>query len=202
MRWLCECDVTNRPERAECWSCGRPRPPTPADLADALLARSAEAHAATLERDAWRRRAEDAERAERENERMVRIVHERIGEVLGALNINAPGEDAVENWGEVVRVMARMRGDLTAARALLREVDEVWSRCVARDFPAVEDAEVRALGERIGFGALMDAAEKEWRASLAARYPLCVGGEFVHGPCRATVDSLRARIEALLGGER
>lgn len=70
-----------------------------------------------------------AERAERENERMVGIVHERISEVLGALNINAPGEDAVENWGEVVRIMARMRTDLTAARALLRECLEGREDC-------------------------------------------------------------------------
>ena len=96
----------------------------------------------------------------------------------------------------------RAEADLTAARALLREAVEVWSRCVARDFPAPEDAEVRALGERIGFGALMDAAEKEWRASLVADYPPCVGGEFVHGPCRATVDDLSARIEAHIGRDK
>lgn len=57
--------------------------------------------------------------------------------------------------------------------------------------------EVRHLGERIGFGALMSSASASWRQYLAAQgYPL--GGEFVAGPCYATViDALKKAREAL-----
>jgi hypothetical protein len=54
--------------------------------------------------------------------------------------------------------------------------------------------EVRRLGLRIGFGALMAAADYEWREHLA-RNGSPVGGEFVAGPCRSVLqyDMKRAR---------
>ena len=57
--------------------------------------------------------------------------------------------------------------------------------------------EVRLLGDRIGYGALMSTASASWRKKLAAQgYPL--GGEFVAGPCYATViDALKNARAAL-----
>ena len=57
--------------------------------------------------------------------------------------------------------------------------------------------EVRLLGDRIGYGALMSSASASWRLKLAAQgYPL--GGEFVAGPCYATViDALNKARKAL-----
>lgn len=42
--------------------------------------------------------------------------------------------------------------------------------------------EVRALGQRIGFGCMMDLAEQCWRELIAARGEP-PGGEHTHGPC-------------------
>jgi hypothetical protein len=57
--------------------------------------------------------------------------------------------------------------------------------------------EVAALGDRIGYGALMSSASASWRKRLKEDgYP--VGGEFVAGPCQATVTrALRMAREAL-----
>lgn len=60
--------------------------------------------------------------------------------------------------------------------------------------------EVRCLGERIGYGALMSSASASWRNFLAANnYPL--GGEFVAGPCHATVISTLKKARAALTSE-
>lgn len=52
--------------------------------------------------------------------------------------------------------------------------------------PRSEDSyygdEVEALGRRIGFGALMTSAQASWR-----KHTIVPGGEFVAGPCFATV---------------
>lgn len=50
-----------------------------------------------------------------------------------------------------------------------------------------ERAEVRRLGRRIGFGRLMQLAEQEWRHVLVSNGH-GVGGEFVVGVCRATLE--------------
>jgi hypothetical protein len=81
--------------------------------------------------------------------------------------------------------------------AAAHEAREVLRLCGQRQFPAPEDAEVKAIGERLGFGALMDAASKGWREKLAEeKWP--EGGEFMVGPCRSTVErTLRLLDEAL-----
>lgn len=57
-----------------------------------------------------------------------------------------------------------------------------------RDFEAPEDAEVKKLGERIGFGALLDSAVKGWHESAKEKgYP--PGGAFTVGYCHSTVES-------------
>jgi hypothetical protein len=49
-----------------------------------------------------------------------------------------------------------------------------------RDFRAPEDAEVERLCERIGYGAVMDAASRLWMKKTG-------GGAFVCGPCYDTL---------------
>lgn len=80
-----------------------------------------------------------------------------------------------------------------------RQAEKVLSLATARTFPAPEDAEVRRLGERIGFGALMSAAEKTWREWLAEQ-DMPLGSEFVAGPCRVTVERSIAALRAALKG--
>jgi hypothetical protein len=66
--------------------------------------------------------------------------------------------------------------------------------------PAYGD-EVKEIGKRIGFGALMAAASHEWRAWLAENgYPL--GSEFVAGPCRMVLVSDLRRARAALSPQR
>jgi DNA helicase HerA-like ATPase len=59
--------------------------------------------------------------------------------------------------------------------------------------------EVRHLGDRIGYGALMSSASASWRNRLKEDGNP-VGGEFVAGPCYATVlRTLRIARAALSG---
>ena len=94
---------------------------------------------------------------------------------------------------------------IAVLEAALREKDEALTDCVDTlalvERPAFVDprygAEVAALGKRIGFGALMASASASWRQALADRGDPC-GGEFVAGPCHATVvASLRRARSAL-----
>lgn len=81
------------------------------------------------------------------------------------------------------------------ARALLREARDALALCTTRTFSAPEDAEVRALGMRIGFGALMAAASKGWADFLSERYPEAVGNQHTTGPCEATVRRMLAKLD-------
>ena len=57
--------------------------------------------------------------------------------------------------------------------------------------------EVKSMGLRIGFGALMATASAGWREYLADQgYP--TGGEHVAGPCLGTVKATLARMRAVL----
>lgn len=104
-------------------------------------------------------------------------------------------------WGEPDRLRryhylcpipsaSELQALVRAGRAMLET-----AQMVAR--PAFEDtqhgAEVAALGERIGFGALMSSASATWGKRLDIP-----GGEFLAGPCRATaVREIRALAAAL-----
>jgi hypothetical protein len=67
--------------------------------------------------------------------------------------------------------------------------------------PAFKDplygAEVEALGNRIGFGALMASASASWREALTKRGDF-VGAEYVAGPCHATVVAALTKARAML----
>lgn len=83
---------------------------------------------------------------------------------------------------------------LAAANAqrddLLRAAKEAEEVLALMERPRIEDpsygAEVRALGYRIGFGALMSSASASWRKMLEGSGGP-VGGEHCAGPCHATV---------------
>ena len=87
---------------------------------------------------------------------------------------------------------------------------EVLQECVDTlalvERPAFNDPiyadEVEALGNRIGYGALMASASASWREALAKGGDF-VGAEYVAGPCHATVVAALAKARALLsaGGE-
>lgn len=57
-------------------------------------------------------------------------------------------------------------------------------------------AEVKALGDRIGYGAMMASAQASWR-ELLKRDGL-EGGEHTHGPCYAVLMDARAKAEDAL----
>lgn len=83
----------------------------------------------------------------------------------------------------------------------LKELLEVLERSLkVREFDAPEDAEVKALGERIGFGALLCAAVKGWHQS--AKEKGCpAGGAFTVGHCHATVKSVITKWRTFIGEE-
>lgn len=88
----------------------------------------------------------------------------------------------------------KARADLAAAQAKLAELlaaaKEAEEVLALMERPRIEDpsygAEVRELGDRIGFGALMSSASASWRKRLEASGGP-VGGEHCAGPCHATV---------------
>ena len=87
---------------------------------------------------------------------------------------------------------AGLREALVEAEDTLRLVEK----------PAIEDpmhqAAIEQLGDRIGYGALMRGAQAAWRKRLGAQ----AGGEFVAGPCYATVLSALAKIRAVLSQQQ
>lgn len=96
-----------------------------------------------------------------------------------------------------------------AVEALVKAAEEAEEVLRLVEHPAFPDPkhhhEVKALGQRIGFGALMSTASAGWREVLQEKgYP--VGGEFVSGPCHASVVNalakLRAALAAIRGGAK
>lgn len=83
-------------------------------------------------------------------------------------------------------------------RKALEDVQDTLALVEHPAFPdPVHHERVKALGREIGFGALMSTAEAGWREVLVEKdYPL--GGEFVSGPCRSTVESTLKTIRAML----
>ncbi len=57
-------------------------------------------------------------------------------------------------------------------------------------------ADVRALGDRIGYGAMMASAQAAWRAVLQRNGH--EGGEHTHGPAYSVLMSARANAEDAL----
>ncbi|MCB0066584.1 MAG: hypothetical protein KDD77_05510 [Caldilineaceae bacterium] len=74
--------------------------------------------------------------------------------------------------------------DITAPAAMLRPEDPDYG------------ADVRALGDRIGYGAMMASAQAAWRARL--QQDGLEGGEHTHGPCYAVLMRAREMAEKAL----
>jgi len=113
------------------------------------------------------------------------------GKASGSLRIDV---SEVRTILSALRRVEKMEGALGEAEQTL----------ALSEFPSREDPEhgpeVRALGERIGFGAVIASASASWRLSLAAKgHP--VGGEHVSGPCQATVTATLKAIRQALTGE-
>ncbi len=91
------------------------------------------------------------------------------------------------------------RAEVATLRAALGEAEEVLRLVEHPAFPdPIHHERVKALGREIGFGALMATASAGWREVLAER-PYPTGGEFVAGPCFATVKQTLAKIRAAMG---
>lgn len=123
--------------------------------------------------------------------------------------------DAASSLHRALALLAdldRVTKERDEARAERDELAANASECVEvlalMEHPAFPDsayhAEVKALGERIGFGALMSTASAGWREVLGARgSPL--GSEHVSGPSFGTVIRALTQTRALLsriGAER
>lgn len=99
------------------------------------------------------------------------------------------------NLGEFLQAQQET---IARLREALADAEEVLSLA---EHPALPDpayhTEVKALGQRIGFGALMKTASAGWmEANSAKGYP--TSGAFVAGPCIGTVQGTLARIRAAL----
>ena len=113
-----------------------------------------------------------------------------LDEVPGAIAERIAAAEARAEAAE--RRAGELEGALKGAEATLALVEHP-----AREDP-LHGSEVRALGARIGYGALMSSAQASWRMHLEeSGYPL--GGEHVAGPSFGTVQvTLRAIRAALL----
>jgi len=90
---------------------------------------------------------------------------------------------------------ARTATTVDVLRAALREAQEALRLC--RTDRGVKSADVRALGSRMGFGALMQAASAEWAAKLdAGREP--AGSQYTTGPAEAHVRMVLETIQRAL----
>ncbi len=110
----------------------------------------------------------------------------------------------------VVPLYASQATTLELAQKRIEELEEAVRECV-ETFELVErpsfldpdySDEVSALGDRIGYGALMSSASASWRNALVEQ-DCPVGGEFVAGPCHVTVlRALKIARAALTAGAR
>lgn len=83
--------------------------------------------------------------------------------------------------------------DDSVKQLALREAEEALALAVSPSIPDPRHMdEIRALGDRIGYGNLMATASAIWGEKMEASG---IGGsEFVAGPCRSTVDKALALV--------
>lgn len=120
-------------------------------------------------------------------------------------------QEGIVKCGEPMSdAVIRLRTDLAAAQAklatLLAATKEAEEVLALMERPRIEDpsygSEVRALGDRIGFGALMSSASASWRKRLEGSGGP-VGGEHCAGPCHATVlMTLKVARDAIAAAEQ
>ena len=113
--------------------------------------------------------------------------------ICDGCQVEGPAEyiqsEAEDEWNDLCR---KSRDDkvlvLVAAARDAGDVLETASRAALLD-PDYSD-EIKRIGERIGYGALMTGASALWRASLGE----LAGSEFAVGPC---VSQAQSRLERL-----
>ena len=87
--------------------------------------------------------------------------------------------------------------EITHLRAALREAESVFALVESPSFPDPDyQSRIETLGSDIGYGALMAGASAAWR-----KCGIIPGGEFVAGPCQATVTRTLEIIRAALPTE-
>lgn len=99
------------------------------------------------------------------------------------------------------RLYAEMRQREERMRAALGEAHDVLVLASLPSFSsggALAEA-VATIGNRHGFGALMSEASVQWRDLLTMKG--LAGGEFVAGPCRATVEAALEQVESAMTKE-
>lgn len=136
---------------------------------------------------------------------LLRVAHEQgDGQAAGnlVLALSAlPGADSEctrEKVGPAHYTKGEAMNKIETLKAALEECVVALTLAV-RPLP-MEDpthgADVKALGERIGYGAMMTSASASWRKRLTPKG--MQGGEFCAGPCVATAqDALDAALKAL-----
>ena len=105
---------------------------------------------------------------------------------------------------EYAEELGRQIDELEAENERLREaLEECVQTLAMAEHPARVDpqhgAEVAALGDRIGFGALMYSASASWRAALEKDG--LAGMEFVSSPCRISVVSALKKARTTLAAQ-
>lgn len=115
-------------------------------------------------------------------------------------------------YAEHAAIVARLRTELEAAKgdavgvkALREALQDCIETLALVEHPSRVDPHhgdtVKALGERIGYGALMASAQASWREKLIGS-GMKGGGEFVAGPCYATVQSSLAKARSALTADK
>lgn len=117
-------------------------------------------------------------------------------------------EENLAAMRDAAKEIQRLLAIPDAAQERIRELEAALKECVEVlalvEHPAIVDPDygdkVAALGDRIGYGALMSSASASWRERLEADG--FTGGEFVAGPCFATVKAALKQARAALSTAR
>lgn len=113
-----------------------------------------------------------------------------IAELMDRRLLNDVDDDLHQEIAEAVIQAARLSRPDTAEARLREALEECVEVLELVERPAFVDPdhgdEVAALGDRIGYGALMSSASASWRERLEEQ-DCPTGGEYVAGPCHKTI---------------
>ena len=138
----------------------------------------------------------------READEMIDNLKMQLGDPEGVIahaDVIIATADAADARAEAAETsLAALKAENERLRSALVSAEDALSR--VEETPAADhdyQSEIVALGSKVGFGATMRVTETAWREWLRRQgHP--VGGEFVAGPCRATVTALLVKIRTAL----
>lgn len=109
-------------------------------------------------------------------------------------------EHAENLYTVAVAALRSFGRDPEASLATMREaLEELVDTLTPASYPAMKDPahhdEIKRLGDRIGYGALMAGASAAWREATPHK-----GSEFVAGPCYSVLKADYDRARRALGG--